>query len=96
VKITVFHPECGREVMVQQILASQGHCPWDGKPFSAHYNAVLTEALGAAEVAGAALENALDRIAGMDPNLTIEEDTLLGPIRAQVDRLNADRKGTRA
>src|SRR5207302_8485411 len=45
VKITVFHPECGREVLVQQILASQGHCPWDGKPFSVDYTAGLGEAL---------------------------------------------------
>ena len=91
-KITVMHPECRREVLVQQILQSQGHCPWDGKPFSRHYNAVLTEALAAMEIAGAALEGALDRVAGLGPDFTLEEESLLGPIQAQVDRLNTARK----
>ena len=95
-KITLFHPVCGRDVLVQQILASQGHCPWDGKPFSVHYTAVLAESLAAAEIAGTALENALDRIAGMAPDLTIEEDQVLGPIRRPLDRLNAARKASSA
>ena len=95
-KITVVHGECGREVLVQQILASQGHCPWDGRPFSRDYTAVLAEALGAAEIAGAALENALDRVAGMAPNLTIVEDTVLGSLRAQLDRVAAERKASPA
>jgi len=90
VKIAVFHPECGREVLVQQILASQGHCPWDGKPFSVHYTAVLGEALAAAEIAGTALENALDRIAGMRPDLTIDPEDLFGPLRAHLERLHAE------
>jgi len=34
VKIKVVHGACGREVLVHQILESQGHCPWDGKPFN--------------------------------------------------------------
>ena len=88
-KITVFHPECGREVLVQQILASQGHCPWDGKPFNRHYTAVLAESLAAAEIAGSALVNALDRITSMEPDLTITDGSLLGPIREQLDRLDA-------
>jgi hypothetical protein len=88
VKITVFHPACGREVLVEQILESQGHCPWDGKPFSVHYTAVLAEALADAQVAGGALESALDRIAGMGPHLTIDEDTVIAPLRRQVERLN--------
>jgi hypothetical protein len=92
VKITVVHPVCGREVLVQQILQSQGHCPWDGKPFSGQYNAVLAEALGAMEIAGTALESALDRVAGLAPDFALEEDSLVGPIQAQVDRLNAARK----
>lgn len=87
-KITVFHPVCGREVLVQQILASQGHCPWDGKPFSVDYTAVLAESLAAVEIAGTALENALDRVAGMGPELTIAEDQVLAPIQRPLDRLN--------
>lgn len=95
-KITVLHPECGREVMVRQILDSRGHCPWDGKSFSRNYTALLAEALGAVEIAGAALESALDRVAGMRPDFTLREDAVLGPIRAQVDRLGAEQKASPA
>jgi hypothetical protein len=91
VKITVMHPVCGRQVLVRQILQSQGHCPWDGKPFSRHYNGVLVEALEAAQIAGDALENALDRVAGLAPDLTWDEESVVGPIQAQVDRQNAGR-----
>jgi hypothetical protein len=96
VKITVFHPVCGRDVLVQQILASQGHCPWDGKPFSVHYTAVLAESLAAAEIAGTALENALDRVAGIAPELTIGDDQVLEPLRRNLDRLNAAGKASPA
>ena len=95
-KITVFHPECGRDVLVQQILSSQGHCPWDGKPFSPHYTAVLAESLGAAEIAGAALENALARITSMRPNLTIRQDSVLEPLREKMARLNPQPEGSPA
>ena len=95
-KIAVFHPECGREVLVQQILASQGHCPWDGKPFNKDYTAVLASALEAAERFGGQLETALERIAQTGGDMTIEEDTVLGPLRAQLERLNRAGDGVRA
>ncbi|CAN5177392.1 hypothetical protein BH20ACT24_BH20ACT24_02120 [soil metagenome] len=90
-KIKVYHRECGREMLVQQILESQGHCPWDGKPFNKDYTAILAEALEAAEAAGGRLENALEKIAGMEPNLSIQEDTILLPLRNHLDHLNRDR-----
>src|SRR6266567_3451488 len=75
VKIKVVHDECGREILVQQILQSGGHCPWDGKPFSKDYTAVLAEALEKAESAGGVLENALEKVVGMDPAFTIDRDS---------------------
>jgi hypothetical protein len=95
VKIKVVHDECGREVMVQQLLDSQGHCPWDGKAFSKDYTAVLAEALEAAESAGGSLENALEKIVGMDPAFVIERDSLLGTLEAQIARLREGKKGAR-
>jgi hypothetical protein len=92
VKVKVVHRECGREVLVQQVLDNRGHCPWDGRPFSPHYTAVLVEALGAAEVAGNALENALERMAGMAPDLSIDRDSVLGPLEAAIDHLNRERR----
>ena len=88
-KIRVVHDACGRESFVQQILDSGGHCPWDGKPFNAQYTAILAEALRTAEEAGSSLENALEKITGMEPDMKIEEATLIDPMREQLGRLNA-------
>jgi hypothetical protein len=87
-KIKIVHKECGREVLVHQLLASQGHCPWDGKPISRDYTAVLASALEAAESAGSALEGALERMAGLGGEMRLDEDSVLGDLRAGVDRVN--------
>ena len=63
---------CGREVFAEQIVASGGHCPWDGEPFSADYAVVLVDALKAAEEAGTVLENALEQVVSVRPALTID------------------------
>ena len=90
-KLKVIHDLCGREVLVRQILESQGHCPWDGKPFNRDYTAVLAEALEQAEEAGSVLENALEKIAGMGPGFAIDEASLLDGIRANLAAVNAKR-----
>ena len=95
-KIKVVHGACGREVLVHQILESQGHCPWDGKPFNKDYTGVLAGALEAAERYGGALEAALERIAETGGDMTIDENSLLGPLRAQLERLNRAGEGVRA
>jgi len=87
-KITFVHTECGREVLVHQLLESQGHCPWDGKPISRDYTAVLASALEAAEAAGSALEGALERMAGLGGRMRLDEESMLGVLRAEVDRVN--------
>jgi hypothetical protein len=89
-KIKVVHDECGREVLVRQILETGGHCPWDGKAFNKDYTAILAEALEAAENHGGVLENALEKIADMHPKLTLDRNSILGPIDAHIDRLNRD------
>jgi hypothetical protein len=88
VKLKVIHDECGRQVMVQQILETGGHCPWDGKPFNKDYNANLAGALETAEGAGHILENALEEIAGMRPSFVIDRPSLLGHIEAELARVN--------
>ena len=87
-KIKLVHTDCGREVLVHQLLESQGHCPWDGKPISRDYTAVLASSLEAAEAAGSALESALDRIAGLGGQMRLDEDSLLGAVRERIDRVN--------
>ena len=91
-KIKLFHTVWGREILVQQVLQTGGHCPWDGKPFNKDYTAVLAEALETAESAGNVLENALEKIAGMDPSFIIEPDSVLGEMRTYIDSLNERRK----
>jgi hypothetical protein len=86
VKIKVVHHACGREIFVQQILESEGHCPWDGKALSGDYTASLAEALEQAERAGTSLEGALDKAAGMNADIAIERKSLLGPLEEQLDR----------
>lgn len=90
-KLKVVHDLCGREVFVDQILESQGHCPWDGKAFNGDYTAVLAEALEQAEDAGGVLENALEKIAGMTPSFRLKEASLLERIRENLAAINAKR-----
>ena len=95
-KIKLVHAECGREVLVHQMLESQGHCPWDGKPISRDYTAVLAASLEAAEAAGNALEAALERMAGLGGRMTLDEESLVGAIREQMERVNRAGEGVRA
>jgi hypothetical protein len=95
VKIKVIHDLCGREVLVRQILDSQGHCPWDGKAFNGDYTAVLAEALERAEEAGGVLENALEKIAGMEPTFKVDERSLLVNIQQNLTAINGNRLAAR-
>jgi len=75
--------------MVQQVLDWGGHCPNCGKPFQPHYTAVLAEGLDLAERAGSALEGALEKLAGMNPALVIDEDSVLARIRSHLEALRS-------
>ncbi len=75
-----------REFLVEQVIASGGACPWDGEPFNPDYAVVLVEALREAERAGAALEAALAKIADLRPDFSIDASSIVGPLRAQLDR----------
>ena len=83
---------CGREFLVQQVLESQGHCPWCGRPFQPHYTAVLAEALLLAEDAGNTLENALEKIAGMKPRFVLDEKSLLADIEMYLQQIREGEK----
>lgn len=75
---------CGREVLVDQIVEGDGHCPWCGKAFQKDYTANLVQSLQEAQVAGTALENALEQVAGMELWLELDEESVLEPIRHEV------------
>jgi hypothetical protein len=78
---------CDREFLVQQVLESQGHCPWCGKPFQPEYTGVLVEALELAEAAGNNLESALEKIGGMKPGFVLDEDSVLASIEGSLDEI---------
>jgi hypothetical protein len=77
----------GREFLVEQVVAAGGKCPWDGEPFNADYAVVLVNALRAAEEAGSRLEQALEQVAALRPDLTLDVDSVLGGPRTHLAKL---------
>ena len=78
---------CGREFLVEQVIQNGGRCPWDGKPFQADYAVVLVDSLRDAEAAGNTLENALEKVADIEPEFVLDIDSVIGRIREHLERL---------
>jgi hypothetical protein len=93
VKIKAMSRRTGREFLVEQAIASGGDDPWDGRPLQPDYAATLVEALKEAEVAGNRLEEALERVADLEPHFVFLKESVLGPLRASMDRLEDVRVG---
>jgi hypothetical protein len=87
VKIKGTCRRCGRDFLVEEVLRNGGVCPWDGKPFQPDYAVVLVEALRDAENAGNTLENALEKIADLEPAFVLHADTVLDQQRIDLERL---------
>jgi hypothetical protein len=77
----------GREFFVEQVIENGGRCPWDGKPFQADYAVVLVDSLRDAEAAGNTLENALEKVADMEPEFVLDIDSVIRRIREHLERL---------
>jgi hypothetical protein len=88
VKIKGIDKRNGRDFLVEQVIESGGRSPWDGRPFSPDYAVTLVNALREAEDAGARLEAALAQIADLKPDLTLDHESVLGPLREHLDRLS--------
>ena len=54
------------------MIEGGGRSPWDGRPFTADYAITLVNALRDAEEAGAKLEEALEQIADLRPEFTLD------------------------
>jgi hypothetical protein len=78
---------CGREFLVEQVIGNGGRCPWDGKPFQADYAVVLVDSLRDAEAAGNTLENALEKVADLEPEFVLDVDSVIRRIRENLERL---------
>jgi hypothetical protein len=93
VKIKGTCRRCGRDFLVEQVLENGGVCPWDGKPFQADYAAVLVDSLRQAENAGATLENALEKLADLEPEFVLHPDTVIDRLREHLERLERTHGG---
>jgi hypothetical protein len=69
------------------VIGNGGRCPWDGKPFQADYAVVLVDSLRDAEAAGNTLENALEKVADVEPEFVLDIDSVIGRIREHLERL---------
>jgi hypothetical protein len=87
VKIKGTCRRCGREFLAEQVIRNGGRCPWDGEPFQADYAVVLVDALTDAEAAGNTLENALEKLADIEPEFVLDEGSVLDEIRGHLERL---------
>jgi hypothetical protein len=93
VKIKGTCRRCGREFLAEQVRENGGLCPWDGKPFQPDYAVVLVDALRDAENAGSTLENALEKVADLEPEFVLHADTVLDDLRAHLERLERTHGG---
>ena len=78
---------CGREFLAEQIIESGGRCPWDGRSLQPDYAVVLVDALREAEASGNTLENALEKIADVEPMMALDPASVLTTIREHLERL---------
>jgi hypothetical protein len=81
---------CGREFLAEQIIESGGRCPWDGRSLQPDYAVVLVDSLRDAEAAGNTLENALEKIADLEPMMVLDPASILTTIRAHLERLERE------
>jgi hypothetical protein len=77
----------GRDFMAEQVIAGGGECPWDGEPFQADYAVTLVNALRDAEEAGTKLEQALEQIADLNPEFSLDVESVLGSVRSSLGRI---------
>jgi hypothetical protein len=77
----------GRSFMAEQVVLGGGVCPWDGEPFAPDYAVTLVNALRDAEEAGSRLEEALEQVADLRPEFTLDAETVLADVRRSLGRL---------
>ncbi len=81
---------CGREVLVQQIVDAGGHCPWCGKAFHRDYTSMIVKALVQAEESGDRFQDALEQVADIEGvGLALDAESVVAPLR---DALRAMRR----
>lgn len=73
---------CGRDVLVQQIVDSGGHCPWCAQAFHKDYTSMIVRALVQAEEAGDRFQDALQALAEIEGlGLSLDVESIVGSVR---------------
>jgi hypothetical protein len=87
---------CGRDFPIDLLLQDPhraGHCPFCGVALDQQYGALLIEALEQLERAGTFMTATLKKVESFGPNLEIDDESVLGPIRSALGaRAEASRK----
>ena len=76
---------CGRDFPIDLLFQDRqrtGRCPFCGVPLDVHYGALLVEALEQLQVAGSYITSTLKTVESLGPNLDIDDESVLGPIRS--------------
>lgn len=83
---------CGRDVLVQQIVDAGGHCPWCGRAFHRDYTSILVRALVQAEEAGDRFQDALEQVADIEGlGLSLDTESMIGPVREALSSMRRRR-----
>lgn len=91
---------CGRDFPVDLLLEDPrraGRCPFCGVPIDIHYGAQFIDALHQLERAGTIMQSTLKKIESFGPNLELDAETVLGPIRDALgarEEASAQRRAT--
>ena len=91
---------CGRDFPIDLLLVDPrrtGHCPFCGVPIDQHYGAQLVEALEQLQRVGTIMTATLKKVESFGPNLEIDAESVLGPIRSALEareRASAERLAT--
>ena len=90
---------CGRDFPIDLLLQDPrraGHCPFCGVPIDIHYGAQFIEALQQLERAGSIMTSTLKKVESFGPNLDIDDESVLGPIRVALGAREEASKKRRA
>lgn len=76
---------CGRDFPIDLLIQDQsraGRCPFCGVPIDQHYGALFVDALEQLERVGTIMTATLKKVESFGPNLEVDGESVLGPIRA--------------
>ena len=75
---------CGRDFPIDLVTEDPqraGHCPFCGVPIDQHYGAQFIDALEQLQRVGTIMTATLKKVESFGPNLEIDAESVLGPIR---------------